>query len=118
MCSHSPLIAERHPSACQESAAGPAIIPPKPVMTKGRPRKKRLASAIEPQARKKIKLPVHHASTPATGLANSAQPSTSQTQDSEAVTLFQTTNGRRPRHCRTCGEAGHYATTCSRTQSK
>ena len=80
-----------HHDGCSEQrntgAEGPSILPLLPIRTKGRPGKKRLASAIENKGRgsgKRIKLDDQGGDGP----------------------------GRRK--CGKCGGRGHYATTCDR----
>jgi hypothetical protein len=74
-------------SARRDADAGPSILPPRPIRTKGRPRKKRLASAIEGEwPGKRVKFDNGDGDGP----------------------------GRRK--CGKCGERGHYATTCSRNK--
>jgi len=82
---HSNLKLNGDDSARQNLDTGPAILPPREIRTKGRPRKKRYKSAIEGESsRKRLK--------PNDGGDDGA--------------------GRRK--CSKCGERGHYSTTCVR----
>ena len=71
-------------SAERNLAAGPKILPPRPIRTKGRPRKARITSAIEGHSRQK------------------------------RIKLEEDGDGPGRRKCSKCGERGHYSTTFSR----
>jgi hypothetical protein len=66
---------------------GPLVLPPAPIRTKGRPRKKRLASAIE---------------------------GTAQRFSKKARVDDGSGDGPGRRKCSKCGQLGHYATTCGK----
>jgi hypothetical protein len=93
----------------QEIDRRPDIIALLIVKTKGRPQQKRLTSAVE-RAQKSLKR-AHF--DPA--LDSNTAKGSSSAMTTEAVTgPCKPADVRSKRHCRKCGEAGHYATTCSR----
>jgi hypothetical protein len=100
----------------QEIDHRPDIVAPLIVKSKGRPRKKRLTSAVERANRSLKRARLDLTTEPdAGGDTNDGVPTTS----SEAVTgPCKTASIRQQRRCRTCGAAGHYATTCSRRNGK
>jgi hypothetical protein len=96
----------------QQDGEGPAIIPPKMVRTKGRPRQKRLISAIEKHAtsssHKRICLDNGQGS--AVDDASHAAVSTPMQPENS--------NARRLRRCANCQGLGHYAKTCTRRSDR
>jgi hypothetical protein len=100
---HLPLI--YYTRTQQEQQNGPAILPPKPVVTKGRPRKKRLTSATENTGpHKKVKFRDCNAPEP----SQTILPASAEQQQLDDTS--HETRGRR--RCGNCGKKGHYATTC------
>jgi hypothetical protein len=116
MRTHDEAVLNWRSSQQQEIDHRPDIVAPLIVKTKGRPRQKRLTSAVERANRslKRARLDLN-TEPDAGGGTNDGAPTTS----SEAVTgPCKTASIRQQRHCHACGAAGHYATTCSRRKGK
>jgi hypothetical protein len=90
------------PSTKQEQKSGLTILAPKPVVTKGRPRKKRLTSATEHAGTRSKKMKLRNCDD----LPEPSQVILPASADSDS---FDT---RRRRRCGNCGETGHYVSTC------
>ena len=100
----------------QEIDHRPDIIAPLIVKTKGHPRQKRLASAVE-RANKSLKRARFDPALESNvndAVASTAKGSSSMMTTEVVTGPCKPAGVRSKRHCRNCGEAGHYATTCSR----
>ena len=81
--------------------------------TKGRPRKKRLASATEKYSYKRIRLE-HGKVTQARDLARDGEPDHGEPDHGEPDHGDTNPGARNLRRCGKCGGRGHYSKTCKK----
>jgi hypothetical protein len=116
MWTHNEAVLNWRSSEQQEIDHRPEIIAPLIVKTKGRPRQKRLTSAVER---------ANHSLKRARLELNTEPDAAREINDGVPTTLSEVVTGpckpagaRQQRRCRACGAAGHYATTCKRRNGK